>query len=83
MKYQQHKQVMSLPQTPSFQQIQLCLNNKLSSQTRPAHSTSGRCIENTRRCVGDQCGFPDIRNQRRKSPECPPGCRTDQTVQRS
>ena len=27
---------MSLPQTPSFQQIQLNLNGKLSSQTKPS-----------------------------------------------
>lgn len=32
---------MSLPQTPSFQQIQLYLNGKLSSQTRPSHPSHG------------------------------------------
>jgi len=32
---------MSLPQTPSFQQIQLNLNGKLSSQTKPSQTPMG------------------------------------------
>ena len=37
MSYQQISKVMSLPRTPSFQQIQLCLYKILSSTFRPSH----------------------------------------------
>lgn len=36
MRYQQKNKVMSLPQTPSFQQIHLSLLNNLSSGIRPS-----------------------------------------------
>jgi hypothetical protein len=36
MSYQQFSKVMSLPQTPSFQQIQLCLHKILSRAIRPS-----------------------------------------------
>ena len=61
---------MSLPQTPSFQQIQLNLNGKLFSQTKPSHDLKKFASTNLKKIklTSEKRGIYDVYHLQRVLP---------------